>query len=276
MKRIETESNSLKSIQKRIRKPDYGYIALKYFLGIACLGLICLIIPLVGFLIDWSFTWLLLFICIPVAFLGLYIGTSYIPLYYYLLRPIQISNLWSQILDRENVKGNEVVLDVGCGTGGVTINVAKQVSNGKVIGIDIFKGVSGNSPDQAQANAKIEGVNNIVEFQYGNVLEIPHPNNTFDIVTAGSVLHEIKGDENKLKAVKEIIRVLKPGGTFITVELLRDRKMFLFLLIFGLIWKPKEYWNSLLKESGFEKCESEYYTQFLNIGVFIGKKNTLI
>ena len=70
-------------------------------------------------------------------------------------------------------KGDEKILDVGCGTGRASINLAKQLSTGKVIGIDIFGGVSGTSPDPARRNAKIEEVADKVEFKHGNILSAP-------------------------------------------------------------------------------------------------------
>ncbi|MGQ9721814.1 MAG: class I SAM-dependent methyltransferase [Candidatus Jordarchaeum sp.] len=172
---------------------------------------------LAGFFIDWSLSWVLMLIGIPVAFVGLYIGASYIPMHYLLLRPRYFSNMWKQIAENESVKGDEYLLDAGCGTGSVAINWAKILDKGKVVGIDIYGGMSGNSPDQAYRNAELEGVINRIEFKNGNILEIPYPDNTFDIVTAGSVLHELRDEEEKIKALKEIKRVLKSGGKFITV-----------------------------------------------------------
>lgn len=112
-------------------------------------------------------------------------------------------------------------------------------------GIDIFGGVSGTSPDTAYENAEIEGVADRVEFKYGNAMDIPFEENTFNVVTAGSVLHEIHGYENQLKVMGEIYRVLKPGGKFITVEILRKPKLFLLVLFFALVWRPQEYWKNL-------------------------------
>ena len=257
---------------KKIRKPNYGYTALKYFLGIVVFGIIGLIITLVGLLINWSLNWVLFIVGIPLAFIGLYIGCSYIPLYFSLLKPKSSSDLWKQILEAEGFRGNEYVLDLGCGTGRTSINVAKLLKKGKIVGIDIFTGVSGSSPDPAYRNAEIEGVLDRVEFKYGNILKIPYPDNTFDLVTAGSVLHELHDDEDKNKAIREIIRVLKPGGKFITLELLKDAKMFLVLLFFAFVWKSKKFWVDLLNKSDFQNLKTMDYSEFLNYSVFIAKK----
>ena len=252
--------------------PHYGYIALNYFLMVAILGIIGLIIALVGLNIDGYLGWILFLVGVPVAFVGLYIGTSYIPLYYFLLRSDITDNLWKHILDTEGFRGDEFVLDVGCGMGGTSIKLIKHLKKGKLVGIDIFSGVSGRSPDPAYRNAKIEGVIDRVEFKYGNVLEISYPDNTFNLVTASSVLHELHNNDDKIKALKEIYRVLKPGGRLITIELLRDVKMFLWLLFFAFVFKPKKFWVDLINKSEFLNLKVSEYSRFLSYSVFIAQK----
>ncbi len=257
---------------KKDEKPNYGYVALKFFLGITVLGIIGLIIALTGLFTDWSLNWILILVGAPIAFVGLYIGASYIPMHYLLLRPRYLSNMWKQIAKNEGVKGDEYLLDVGCGTGSLSINWAKILKKGRVVGMDIYSGMSGNSPDQAIRNAEIEGVSDRVEFKYGNILEIPFPDNTFEIVTAGSVLHEVHEEEDKVKALKEIIRVLKPGGKFITVELLRNAKMYAAMLFFAFVWKTKRHWVDLLENAGFKNLKAEEYKRYINYAMFIAQK----
>jgi len=272
-KKVRKHSKSVKV--KNSEKPNYGYVALKPFLGMAIVGIIGLIVALVGLaglFIHWSLSWVLLLVGIPVAFVGLYIGASYIPMHYLLLKPRNYSQLWNQVAKNEGVKGNEHLLDAGCGTGSVSINWAKILNKGKVVGIDIYEGMSGNSPTQAYRNAELEGVISRVEFKHGNILEIPYPDNTFDIVTAGSVLHELHKEEDKIKALKEIKRVLKPSGKFITVELLRDARMSLAMLFFALVWKPKQYWINLLKKAGFKNLKIEEGKRYINYATYIVQK----
>jgi ubiquinone/menaquinone biosynthesis C-methylase UbiE len=265
-KKVRGQSKRVKV--KSSEKPNYGYVALKPFLGIAIVGIIGLIVALAGLFIDWSLSWVLLLVGIPIAFVGLYIGASYIPMHYFLLRPRYITNVWKRIAENEGINGDEYLLDAGCGTGSVAISWAKILNKGKVVGIDIYGGMSGNSPTQAYRNAELEGVINRVEFKCGNILEIPYPDNTFDIVTAGSVLHELHEEEYKIKALKEIKRVLKPGGKFIIIELLRDARMFLAMLFFAFVWKPKQYWIKLLEKTGFRKLKTEENKRYINYAVY--------
>src|ERR1700678_612688 len=68
--------------------------------------------------------------------------------------------VWSQILDSLPLRGDERVLDVGCGRGAVLTMVAERLPRGRVVGIDIWSVAdqSGNGPDAARRNLETEGV----------------------------------------------------------------------------------------------------------------------
>lgn len=175
--------------------------------------------------------------------------------------------------DLLKIEGNEYVLDVGCGLGRMSIAVAKRLKDGKVVGIDIWdkKELWGNSPERAYANAEIEGVREKVEFKYGNVLEIPFPDNTFDLVTCSSVLNNLNGDNRKIKALSGIRRVLKPRGKFLLIEPLRSLRMFFLFtpFAFGQLLK-KEDWDRLLNQVGFVNTKYHYQN---GVGFFLLEKS---
>jgi ubiquinone/menaquinone biosynthesis C-methylase UbiE len=195
----------------------------------------------------------------------------------YIMVSYPVSIYWlkqSEHLDVSNIvqlKGDERALDVGCGLGKVTIGVAKHLTTGKVIGIDIWNTVEipGNSPERAYENAEIEGVQDKVEFRSGDVLQLDFDDNTFDLVTGSSVLNNLAGDEKKLKAMKEIYRVLKPGGTFFLLEPLRDlRGLFTFTPFAFWELLSREKWIELLERANFVDLDYDYR----GAGYFIVKK----
>ena len=253
-------------------KPDYGYTAIKPFVIIGCIGLLGLTGAIIGYKSEGIISLVLKIICLPVAFTGIYVSLAYIPLYNIVIKPRKGDNFWETVLKKENLKVNAKALDVGCGTVQVSIEISKYLKSGHVTGIDVFRGMSGNSPEQPVRNAKIEGLINRVEFKYGNLLEIPFPDNTFDLVTAGSVLHEVEGRDNKLKALGEIYRVLKPGGKFITVEILRNFRLIIAVLVFIFVWKTDTYWKYLFNETEFSRTYSDYKIRFLKFGIYILQK----
>jgi len=171
------------------------------------------------------------------------------------------------------LRGDENVLDVGCGLGRMTVAVAKQLGKGKVIGIDIWDKmeIPGNSPENAYANAKIEGVQDKVEFKTGNVLTLDFPDSYFDLVTSSSVINNLHGKTNKMQALKEIYRVLKSEGNFLMIEPLRNlRNLFYGWTPLG-VWMllPKDAWVKLLEDTGFTDLKYIYQN---GSGIFLVEK----
>jgi ubiquinone/menaquinone biosynthesis C-methylase UbiE len=110
------------------------------------------------------------------------------------------------------------VLECGCGSGIVTFELAKKITNGSVIGIDIDK----DHVDSNNKKAKESNINNI-KFELANVLELPYPDNSFDIVYMQALIVHIKTPYN---AIREAHRVIKNNGHILLREPIMDRAVF--------------------------------------------------
>ncbi len=119
-----------------------------------------------------------------------------------------------RILDSIPWRGDENVLDVGCGRGVFLIGAAKRLKGGKATGVDIWRAddLSGNSADATMKNAKAEGVANRIKIENTDARKLPFGANTFDVVVSSLAIHNIDGSSERAKALREIARVLKPGG----------------------------------------------------------------
>jgi ubiquinone/menaquinone biosynthesis C-methylase UbiE len=95
------------------------------------------------------------------------------------------------------------VLDAGCGPGTITIGLARKVSPGPVIGIDIEESQFAKAREQAEQ----EGLN--IEFQTANISHLPFGDGYFDAVFSHAVLQHLTDPD---AALTELRRVLKPGG----------------------------------------------------------------
>ena len=104
-------------------------------------------------------------------------------------------------------------LDVGCGSGALTIACAKRNPQGRMIGIDRWgKEYASFSQQLCEENSYAEGVNN-TEFHQGDACRLDFPDEYFDAVTSNYVYHNINGVD-KQQLLRETLRVLKKGGVF--------------------------------------------------------------
>ena len=116
-----------------------------------------------------------------------------------------------------------VGLDVGCGSGALTIACAKRNPQGRMVGIDRW-GVeyASYSRKLCERNAQAEGVDNAV-FQKGDARHLDFPDETFDAVTSNYVYHNITGAD-KQALLRETLRVLKKGGAFAIHDLMEPSR----------------------------------------------------
>jgi arsenite methyltransferase len=122
--------------------------------------------------------------------------------------------LREQLLDLIPWGGDEAVLDIGCGRGLLLIAAAGRLTTGKAVGVDVWNrsAISGNQPEGALENARIVGVSDRVEIREGDAKQLPLVDNSFDVVVSNFVLHEMDTQTDREKMVREMVRVLKPGG----------------------------------------------------------------
>jgi arsenite methyltransferase len=123
-------------------------------------------------------------------------------------------------------RGDENVLDVGCGRGLLLAGAAKRVAEvsgtGHATGIDVWSNVDmgGNSAAATQHNLDIEGVSSLCTLISQPAQEMPFPDASFDVVVSNLCLHNIYDKPMRHQALQQIVRVLKPGG----VALISDYK----------------------------------------------------
>jgi ubiquinone/menaquinone biosynthesis C-methylase UbiE len=132
-----------------------------------------------------------------------------------------------RVLELAALKGDERLLDAGCGTGMMALRIAARYPNCTVHGIDI-------SPKMiavARRDAEMQGLT--VDFRVGSITDLPYPDAFFDVVITNIMYHHLDLAE-KRQAVSEITRVLrgpepartehsrrvegKPGGRYVSAE----------------------------------------------------------
>ena len=96
------------------------------------------------------------------------------------------------------------VLDVGCGPGTITVDLAARVPGGRVTGIDAAPDVLAEARREADRRGQAN-----VRFETGDAYRLAYPDGTFDVVHAHQVLQHL-GDP--VRALAEMRRVCRPGG----------------------------------------------------------------
>ncbi|MGV3529724.1 MAG: arsenite methyltransferase [Flavisolibacter sp.] len=105
------------------------------------------------------------------------------------------------------IKNGDVVIDLGSGAGNDAFIARHETGEtGKVIGVDFTPAMI----EKARRNAEVRGFNN-VEFREGDIEHMPVGGNVADVIVSNCVLNLVP---NKDGVIKEIYRVLKPGGHF--------------------------------------------------------------
>jgi SAM-dependent methyltransferase len=129
------------------------------------------------------------------------------------------------LLDSRAWRGDEIVLDVGCGRGLIAVAAARRVPQGKVTGVDIWQEVDlgGNSPEAIRANAEAAGVSDRLDVDTGDARSLPYPDASFDVVASMTAIHNIPGAEGRRAAIAEAWRVTRPGGQILIFDIRHAR-----------------------------------------------------
>ncbi|ALO05151.1 methyltransferase domain-containing protein [Lactiplantibacillus paraplantarum] len=126
-----------------------------------------------------------------------------------------------------NLKSDSQVLDLGCGRGALLTRIAKQLgAAGKVTGLDLWlsRDQSHNKMSITQKNVDDLGLTDRVNLVTDDMTKLDFPDESFDVVTSSFAIHNIKNEQVRIHAVKEAIRVLKPGGHLMIIDTGRNIK----------------------------------------------------
>jgi arsenite methyltransferase len=126
-----------------------------------------------------------------------------------------------QVISQIPWTGSERVLDVGCGRGLMLIAAAHKLSSGQAIGIDTWqaKDQFSNSSAATINNARIENVAKKVSIQTADMRTLPFEANSFDLIVSHWVVHNLPKKEERQLTLKEMVRVLRPGGLIVLSDI---------------------------------------------------------
>jgi SAM-dependent methyltransferase len=129
--------------------------------------------------------------------------------------------IWTELVRDLGLRGDERVLDLGCGRGLVLLRVAAKLTTGKSVGVDLWstQDQSGNREAVTRRNAELEGVADRVELHTGDMRELAQPDAAFDVVVSSLAIHNIRNAVERRRAIDQAVRVLRPGGRLLIADL---------------------------------------------------------
>jgi cyclopropane fatty-acyl-phospholipid synthase-like methyltransferase len=212
-----------------VKRVDYGLDAPGVILGCIGLGLAVTMLTLLsGTLRD--------FVGFGAAILGMGVVTY-------------ASSRWGKlairdrVLDALSLRGDERVLDVGCGRGLLLVGAAKRLSTGKALGVDLWSRADqlDNRREVTLANAAAEGVANRVEVVDGDMRKMPFDTASFDVIVSNLAIHNVPGDAGRRQSIIEIVRVLRAGGRVVIIDLAFTKAYAQWLAEGGLVGIRREW-----------------------------------
>jgi SAM-dependent methyltransferase len=147
--------------------------------------------------------------------------------------------------------GGRNVLDAGCGAGRTTISLSKIATDINIVAFDRFDAnyIDDGGKALLRSNLELAGISSRVKIEQGDITSIPFEGNTFDAAVSSYMFDHL--GENKLFALKEMSRVLKPGGRFLLIIVVRGYSSFAIANVLSLAFATRNDWKRLFRESGF-------------------------
>jgi SAM-dependent methyltransferase len=148
----------------------------------------------------------------------------------------------------------ENILDAGCGAGRTTISLSR-IYKGNIVSFDTFDSdyIEGGGNTLLENNIKKAGIENRVQVVKGDITKTNFPDNHFDAVISTFMIDHL--GNQKLKCLKEINRILKPGGCLLMIVIVPNLTSFAIANVFSFFLSSKKRWKGYFKKSNFKLIE---------------------
>lgn len=190
----------------------------------------------------------------PVAFLALLLGAAF----------FVGNSIMRSFRSRDHVvlpmvdllqSDQDVVLDAGCGSGRTSIALGRVLRNGRVVAVDRFDAdyIDNGGRALLERNLRTAGLTERVRIETADLAALPFGNESFDSAVSTNVFDHL--GRHKAQALREVFRVLRPGGRFLMAVWVPGWAMFAVANALSFFLTSKEGWRTMARRAGFEIVE---------------------
>ena len=211
--------NSISDVQKQIRVEthgeDYGsWMSNPVFYVFGGIALVALVLAVLSFSVFKLTALGIVFAVAFVVLLALLGWMAWIRRQYAFGKGGMMEKIHQTILSSLAFDGKGSLLEVGCGSGALSVRAALTWPEAKITGLDYWGAMYNYSQALCEKNVASEGVGTQCTFVHGDANRLDFPDESFDAVISNYVYHNIMGAD-KHALLLESLRVLKKGGVFV-------------------------------------------------------------
>ena len=148
--------------------------------------------------------------------------------------------------------GSGNVLDAGCGAGRTTIALAQAMPAIKITSFDKFDAayIDDGGVNLLKRNIKLAGIEERVTIETGDITRTSFDNDQFDAIVSSFMIDHLR--TGKRQALQESFRILKPGGRFLLIIVVRGYTAFGIAIFFSLLITSRKTWKNWIEQTGFK------------------------
>jgi SAM-dependent methyltransferase len=157
---------------------------------------------------------------------------------------------------------SDLVLDGGCGAGRTTVALGRALKKGRIVALDRFDSdyIEGGGRALLERNLRLAALDERVEIRQGDLTHLPFPDRTFDSAVSAHAIDHL--GPQIVQGLREMLRVLKPGGRFLLVVWVPGWAMFAIASVLSFFLTGKREWKHLANQAGFQMRDQGHFNGF--------------
>jgi len=157
---------------------------------------------------------------------------------------------------------SDLVLDGGCGAGRTTVALGRALKKGRIVALDRFDSdyIEGGGHALLERNLRLAALDKRVEIRQGDLTNLPFPDCTFDSAVSAHAMDHL--GPQIVQGLREMLRVLKPGGRFLLVLWVPSWAMFAIASVLSFFLTGKREWKQLANRAGFQIRDQGHFNGF--------------